>query len=1032
MTARVSGFNSRSANAVPFLSAFYLPQNLSKQHNVNDLMDATLEGLNDVQRAAVTSPSPILQVLAPPGSGKTKTLTGRVAYLLAHHGYHPWNVICCTFTIKASREMRERLRSLIGAHLESKLILGTFHSICRRYLVTYGYLIGIPKDFGIADSSDTLSILKRIIKRLNFGLDPKTARNRISHRKARGLREEELPKSAQKSVENEEFAIIYNEYERALSTSNLLDYDDLLLRCTDLLRAHPQCVSNVEALLIDEFQDTNVVQYELMKLLACKNKRITIVGDPDQSIYGFRSAESENLRRMKAYYPDTVVINLEENYRSSSAVLRLAQDLIEQDPDRPQKKLKSTHSYGTLPVLRKLPSAGDEASWIVCEIRRAISMTGKLVNFSDFAILLRAAHLSRLIEVALGKAGMPYRMVGGHRFFDREEIRTLLDYLRTISQPTNNAALLAIINVPSRKIGEETIKELVRIADQKSIPVWTVVQKVVRGDVALQKKLSNPAEQALGKLVNMILDAKKRMCTMMPDRAPKELLDAIVTKLSFKDYLEFKHPDDHENRWANVEELLTQAGDLAEQKTLSTDTNFDEKLPEVEGVDQQQLEGSEEVLARFLASISLSADLQTADDGVEKQCITISTIHAAKGLEWPVVFIPAVYEGSIPHSRADDTDEERRLLYVAMTRAQALLYLSIPRSQSRDNTETTLSQFLPSTLGRRLSQLGPEFHDKTIADIASILRRPQPSQEQLAATLQSMSRRDSINDDLWPADGSSGPKKYWDNDAAMPGPLASTHRSFSGSQNGFSTQRTDGPRSLLSSVSLGFTTAGEHFRSVTMPSKQAANLSSYDSQARPQKKIAGEKMRKDNCRPTQASLNTFFAQGLFKPAGTQDFAWLERGGAMPHGGIGEPSLPAPPPIQKAANVPKELLSHKVCNTTLSLKRPRLVLDEATSPRRNRYSQFSSSPNSDKHSATTRVEFYPDQENEIADKGRYNNSTEHATSRANSTMDQSKRFVRPAITMHTTSMAMLQQNATGRKTYGTRRSLNSGWDARKHK
>ena len=287
-------------------------------------MDATLEGLNTVQRAAVTSPSPILQVLAPPGSGKTKTLTARVAYLLAHHGYHPWNVVCCTFTIKASREMRERLRSLIGAHLESKLILGTFHSICRRYLVTYGYLIGIPKDFGIADSSDTLSILKRIIKRLSFSLDPKTARNRISHRKARGLREEELRKSAQKSVENEEFAIIYDEYERALSTSNLLDYDDLLLRCTDLLRAHPQCVSNVEALLIDEFQDTNVVQYELMKLLACKNKRITIVGDPDQSIYGFRSAESENLRRMKAYYPDTVVINLEENYRSSSAVLRLA------------------------------------------------------------------------------------------------------------------------------------------------------------------------------------------------------------------------------------------------------------------------------------------------------------------------------------------------------------------------------------------------------------------------------------------------------------------------------------------------------------------------------------------------------------------------------------------------------------------------------------------------------------------------------------------------------------------------------------
>ena len=194
--------------------------------------------------------------------------------------------------------------------------------------------------------------------------------------------------------------------------------------------------------------------------------------------------------------------------------------------------------------------------------------------------------------------------------------------------------------------------------------------------------------------MNMIVDAKKRMGMMIPDRAPKELLDVIITRLAFKDYLEFKHPDDHENRWANVEELLTQAGDLTEQKTPLADMNIDEELPQIEGVEQRQLEGSEEVLARFLASFSLSADLQASDGGLEKQCVTISTIHAAKGLEWPVVFIPAVYEGSIPHSRAEDIDEERRLLYVAMTRAQALLYLSIPRSQSRDSTETTLSQFL--------------------------------------------------------------------------------------------------------------------------------------------------------------------------------------------------------------------------------------------------------------------------------------------------------------------------------------------------
>ena len=787
--------------------------------------------------------------------------------------------------------MRERLRSLVGTQIESKLILGTFHSICRRYLVTYGYLIGVPKDFGIADSLDTLSILKRIIKRLKLSLDPKAARSRISHRKARGLREEGLQKATQKSVENLELATIYDEYQRALSTSNLLDYDDLLLYCTDLLRAHPECVSNVEALLIDEFQDTNVVQYELMKLLACKHRRITIVGDPDQSIYGFRSAESENLRRMKSYYSDTVVINLEENYRSSSAVLRLAQDLIEQDTNRPQKSLKSTHSYGTLPVLRKLPSAGDEAKWIVTEIKRTMKMTGKLVDFSDFAILLRAAHLSRLIEVALGKAGMPYRMVGGHRFFDREEIRTLLDYLRTISQPINNSALLAIINVPPRKIGEETVKELLRIADQKSLSLWAVVQKIVRGDLSLQKQLSKPAEQALGKFMNMILDAKRRMSKMIPDNAPKELLDAIIANLSFKDYLESKHPHDHENRWANVEELLTQAGDLAEQKTLSRDTDFEEELPKIEGVEQQQLDGSEEVLARFLTSISLSADLQSSDDGVEKQCITISTIHAAKGLEWPVVFIPAVYEGSIPHSRAEDTDEERRLLYVATTRAQALLYMSIPWSQSRDNTVTTLSQFLPSTLSRRFSELGPSFNEEVIADMASILRRPEPSQEQLIVSLQSMSAKESINDDLWSVDGSVGPKSHWNTDAAESDHLGSTYRKSYSSQDGLSSQRNDGSRSLLPSDSVGFTTAGEHFKSVVMPSHNVTDLSLCDNQIRPQKKVAGEKIRKDKRLTTQASLSTFFGQGSFKSSRVQDSEILQKDHALYHEDIGEPVFP---------------------------------------------------------------------------------------------------------------------------------------------
>ena len=995
-------------------------------------MDATLNGLNAAQRAAVTSSAPVLQVLAPPGSGKTKTLTARVAYLLAHHGYKPWNVICCTFTIKAAREMRERLRGLVGAQLESKLILGTFHSICRRYLVTYGYLIGIAKDFGIADSSDTLAILKRIIKRLNLNIDPKAARSRISHRKARGLREEERLKPAKKSVEDQELATVYQEYQQALSTSNQLDYDDLLLRCTDLLRTHPHCVSNVEALLIDEFQDTNVVQYELMKLLACKNNRVTIVGDPDQSIYGFRSAESENLRRMERYYPDAVVINLEENYRSSSAVLRLAQDLIEQDTNRPQKKLKSTHAYGTLPVLRKLPSAMDEASWLVSEIGRAIAMTGNLLDFSDFAILLRAAHLSRLIEVALGKAGMPYRMVGGHRFFDREEIRILLDYLRTISQPNNNTALAAIINVPSRKIGEETVKELLRVGNEKGITLWAVVQRVVYGDILLQKKLPKAVEQEMGKLIRMVLDAKQKLPKIIPDDAPRELLDMVITKLSFKDYLESKHPEDHENRWANVEELMAQAGDIAQHRTLSTDNELDEDLPEIDGLEQEKLEGSEEVLARFLASISLSADKQAAEDGVEKQCITISTIHAAKGLEWPVVFIPAVYEGSIPHSRAEDTDEERRLLYVAMTRAQALLYLSVPKRQSRENAEeTTLSQFLPPALSRRFWELGPDFTDKAVTDIAGILRRIDPSQEQLISSMQNLPADASTKDDVWPVDGSSRPPRYWNNDAAQRPQQLPGSRNVGGLRGRHPNPDVNSTISLPSSASLGFTTAKQALRSIPVPAEQMDVISSFDArQGRTHKKTAGEKGKSVKSGPAQTSLNTFFTQGCFTSVAPQVVIKTTTNAAGRRRDLSELSVPDLPPAQHSGSIPQEFLSHNISNKTAALKRPRAVL-EATTPNKKRYYQFSSSPPREEHSSEMKTEVLLETEYTVACEENSKTSTQTITSKATTTISYkgySTGVYRPA----TTSMEMLQQNATGRKTYGARRTLNSGWDSRKHK
>lgn len=659
-------------------------------------MDPILDGLNAAQHAAVTSPSDILQILAPPGSGKTKTLTSRVAYLLSRHGYKPWNILCLTFTIKSAQEMRQRIARLLGNGLESRLVLGTFHSVCRRYLVSYGHLIGLDRRFGIADTSDSRAIIKRITERLKLNIDVKKAQAWISTSKSRGIRSSDLrlPSVKSKNFEQEEFTTLFRAYEAQLKTSNLLDYDDLLLNCADLLRQHPGCVSNVEAVLIDEFQDTNVVQFDLMRLFAISHQRITTVGDPDQSIYGWRSAEIKNIGRMQTQYPDTLVIQLEENYRSSAAILRAAREVIEQDNSRPSRPISPTHCPCAAPVLRKLPSTDIEARWIVSEIRRSIGMTGGLLQHVDFAILLRSASLSRQIESAMGKAGIPYRMVGGKKFFERTEIKVLLDYLQVVSQPHNSDALSRIINVPSRHIGVTTVKSLLEEADARKSSLWDLLWQMVRGHIKPRTKVSKQAEQSMGAFVNIILTSRNKVLDLAKLHFPEYVLKLIIKKLDYRAYLERNYGNDHESRWANVEELLVQASDynsLADENIIWGVAN--DKLPQIEGLKQENGNAGEEALSKFLANITLATEIQRDDtsadgDAASQSQVTISTIHAAKGLEWPVIFIPSAYDGSIPHSRAEDTDEERRLLYVAMTRAQALLYISCPLKNSQRREET--------------------------------------------------------------------------------------------------------------------------------------------------------------------------------------------------------------------------------------------------------------------------------------------------------------------------------------------------------
>ncbi|RDA83301.1 hypothetical protein CP532_5737 [Ophiocordyceps camponoti-leonardi (nom. inval.)] len=694
-------------------------------------MSTVLQSLNDAQKRAVTSNASTVAILAGPGSGKTHTLTARVVWLVQQAGYKPCDIIIATFTVKAAKEMKTRISKALGEALSSRIVLGTFHSIARRYLAKYGRLIGLDPKFGIADAGDSKAIITRICKRLDLKVDESHARSWISKRKSTSA----SPAPSQPTKQNPEMPALltcFEEYQAHLSRANLLDYDDLLVRCAELLREHPSCVSNIQTVLVDEYQDTNGIQYDLMKLFAQERQRITIVGDPDQSIYGWRSADIRNLRRLLQDFRETEEVALEENYRSSQLILSLSLNVIQQDKKRYQKMLVPIHPKGLKPVLRKLKNSVAEAEWIVSEIRRIVMLSGKMLEHQDVAILLRSASLSRQVESALGKAHIPYRMVGGTKFFDRKEIKVLLDYLRVIHKPDCNDALSRIINVPRRGIGENTIKSLLEEAEQAKLSLWSLLWRHCRGERRAKANLRAKMEQSLATVLRIMFNLREKAAQVDGANAIilVDIIEGLVDQLAFKKYLEREYAEDHEGRWANVQELVSMAGDMARSFFEAVD---DEALPEIAGVEQAR---DDDVLGRFLANVALASDAGKDDGGVDQaSLVTISTIHAAKGLEWPVVFIPSVYTGSIPHSRADDSDEERRLLYVAMTRAQASLYLSWPLYGPQiSGSKTELSPFVSSFAGM-FAPKGHSFDRRVVREMAQVLGREAPEDKDIYKNL---------------------------------------------------------------------------------------------------------------------------------------------------------------------------------------------------------------------------------------------------------------------------------------------------------
>lgn len=959
--------------------------------------------------------------------------------------------------------MKERIAKLLGSDTAKRLILGTFHSVCRRYLVTYGHLIGLHKGFGIADSSDSAAIIKRIIKRLGLHIDVKKAQSRISSSKSKGLQgpdqqngknKGELAQqlAQKKNLEQQEFYTVFESYQSQLAESNLLDYDDLLLKCVDLLRQHPTCVSNVEVLLIDEFQDTNVVQFDLMRLFAAKNKRVTTVGDPDQSIYGWRSAEIKNLQRMQQQYPDMLTVHLQNNYRSSGAILLAADEVIQQDASRPSKCLLPTHCPGTMPVLRRLPSADIEALWIIAEIQRTIGLTGRLLAYSDFAILLRSASLSRQVESAMGRAGIPYRMVGGKKFFDRLEVKILLDYLRVVSQPNNNDAISRIMNTPARGLGATTVKGLLEEAETRKVSLWTLLRNSTQNTT--RTKLSKVAEQGLGSFVNLVLNSRNRILDTSNLKYPETILEYIIEKLDFQHYLERSHADDHEARWANVEELLAQASEHTFYD--ANEWKEEDDLPNIEGLEQQRGNAAEEALSKFLANVALASELQKEEGDKEgsealQSQVTISTIHAAKGLEWPVVFVPSAYEGCIPHSRAEDTDEERRLLYVAMTRAQALLYISCPTKNSQ-REETTLSPFLSTKpVGNILVSQGPAINSNIVNDIARILRRDSPTRAQISEACETLQ---SMHDNLWSLTGEEETKETgakwskWDSNDTSDHP--SKRRRMQDSDRSGAEAMTNCVNSYIAghigntttmqstatfSFNTGFISAAAQLQHVDERKKMDTRSSGVDKPL----KIRKEGIESNNKSSLgqaggQSSLMSFLGAKAEKDSGSITFDKIaeERSGnpvaPRSHTSCKETvtGLPATTnqvsieglgPTSRTPHlpIPEALATHRL-QPLSNTNRPRPLVHEEPL-RKKHYVFLSSSP-------PHIEEVVEAAENQFEDRS----PSKVMTGVEDSEVAHQQTDVVPSRTFHTTSVAQLQTEGAPRKTLGVRRSMH-GWSTR---
>ena len=610
-----------------------------------------LEGLNPSQREAVEAIDGPLLIAAGPGSGKTRVITHRVAYLVRVCGVSPYRILAVTFTNKAAREMVERLQRLVGTRVD-QLSMGTFHAFCARLLRREGKHVGIGPNFTIYDDEDQMGLLKQAMEQVDVDpkrYPPRAIQGVISRAKSVLMDSSNLSENHQGYFE-EQAAKVYRRYEELLAGNNGVDFDDLLLRVVQLLRGQPNVLHKYQRrflhILIDEFQDTNVAQYELAKLLAAEYRNLCVVGDADQSIYSWRHADLRNILSFQKDYPEARTITIEENYRSTGTILGAAQGLISRNHMRIAKSLWTRKDAGHPVVVHEVYNEEEEAQFVVGEVRRLADEED--FKLGDCAVMYRVNAQSRALEEACLRYGMKYRIVGGVRFYQRREVKDVITYLRLLNNPQDEVSLTRVINVPTRGIGRRSVDELSQWARAAGVSMYSAMERLAGGTegvgpMNVSSRVARPVTAFLQLLQGLREDSKRLKVV--------DLIDAVVQRIGYERYL-FERNDRADERWDNIMELKNTAQEF-------------------------RLMEPPDGLTSLLERLALVADIDDYEESAE--VLTLITLHQAKGLEFPVVFLVGVEEGLLPHSRSIDSsadlEEERRLCYVGMTRSKERLYM---------------------------------------------------------------------------------------------------------------------------------------------------------------------------------------------------------------------------------------------------------------------------------------------------------------------------------------------------------------------